>query len=238
MPGVTCAQYGEITVPPHGLDCSPAVVHAIEVKREARWIGMKRSLVRNLLAAVVILTGALTGASTARADFDAKQLKLVRSASTTLRQAVATAERELKGRAYAASVSFAQDVVVYSVRLLVQDRPLVVTLESKTGKVTGSAPAAGENTALLKDFAKVKGTLLAAIKAAETTAKGKAFEAGFRRVGNKILFEVDAAARDDVEKDVVIDALTDKIRKVTEKTGDAGMGTGTAQQAPVAPAAP
>ncbi len=137
-----------------------------------------------------------------------------------MRQAVTTAERDLKGKAYAATSSFTGDVVLYSVKLLVGDKPVVATIDAKTGKLTGKAAVAGENAALLKDFTKIKGTLLAAIRAAETTAKGKSFAAAYKRIGGKDLFDVDTAARDDAEKEVFIDAASGKIRKVTDKSVD------------------
>jgi len=171
----------------------------------------------------------------AHAEMDVKHLKLVRAAPTSLRQAVSTAEHELKGKAYAAAASFNGDVVLYTVKLLVADKPMAASLDAKTGKITGSAAVTGENAALLKDFAKLKGSLLAAIRAAESTAKGKSFEANFKRIGNKILFDIDAAARDDAEKEVFIDATTGKIRKVTDKTADTAAGGG-AQGAVAEPA--
>ena len=97
---------------------------------------------------------------------------------------------------------------------------MAAQVDAKTGKITESGNANGESTAKLKEFAKVKGSLLAAMKAAELTAKGKSFQALYKRTGNKDLFEVDIASRDDVEKDVVVDAASGKIRKVDEKTGE------------------
>ncbi len=173
------------------------------------------------IAAFVTIVLSLLTAPAAQADWDAKKLKLVRGASTTLRQATTAAERDLKGKAYAAQASVNSDVVVYTVKVLVGEKSMAASYDGKTGKLTGTTPVSGENVALLKDFAKIKGSLLAAMRAAETTAKGKTFAAAFRRTGNKLLFEVDAAGRDDIEKDVVIDALTGKIRKVTEKSADA-----------------
>jgi len=160
--------------------------------------------------------------ASATADWDAKQLKLVRSASTSLRAAVLTAERELKGKAYFAQTNIATDTVTYTVRVDAGDKPVVAEIDGKSGKITGSAAATGENTALLKEFGKLKGGLLAAMKAAESTAKGKSFQASFKRLGAKDVFEVDVAGRDDIEKDVVVDALTGKIRKVAEKSPEAG----------------
>ncbi len=171
---------------------------------------------RATLAALALL--AMPGF--ALAELDVKHLKLVRAAATGLRQAVATAERDLKGKAYAATSSFNGDVVLYTVKLVVADKPVAATIDAKTGKITGSAAITGENAATLKEFAKIKGTLLAAIRAAETTAKGKTFEAAFKRMGNKVLFDIEAAARDDAEKEVFIDAVSGKIRKVIDKSAD------------------
>jgi uncharacterized membrane protein YkoI len=168
----------------------------------------------------IIMLSYFLGAGLAHAELDAKQLKLVRAAPTGMRQAVATAERDLKGKAYSATSSFSGDVVLYSVKLLVADKPVVATIDAKTGKITGKTAVTGEAAALLRDFAKLKGTLLAAIRAAETTAKGKSFSASFKRIANKEMFDIDAAARDDAEKEVIIDAASGKIRKVTDKTAD------------------
>ncbi len=172
---------------------------------------------RIALAAVAML--AVPGLG--HAEIDVKQLKMVRAASTSLKQAVSTAEHDLKGKAYAATASFNGDVVLYTIKLLVADKPVAVTIDAKTGKVTSSVVVSGENMALLKDFAKLKGTLLAAIRAAEVTAKGKSFNAAFKHIGNKALFDIDAAARDDAEKEVFIDAISGKIRKVIDKSADA-----------------
>jgi uncharacterized membrane protein YkoI len=187
------------------------------------------------LRMAVMLIATLATLGSAQAELDVKHLKLVRAAATGLRQAVSTAEHDLKGKAYAATASFSGDTVVYSVKLLVGDRPLAVTIDAKSGKITGKTTVAGENAALLKDFAKIKGTLLAAIRAAETTAKGKSFDAAFRRMGNKDLFDVDAAARDDAEKEVFIDAATGKIRKVTDKSADPTAPATAIGAAPPAP---
>ncbi len=176
------------------------------------------------LRATTLALAMLATSSLAHADLDVKHLKLVRAATTSLRQAVSTAERDLKGKAYAATSSFNGDVVLYSVKLLVGEKPVAATIDAKTGKITGSSVVSGENIALLKEFAKIKGTLLAAIRAAETTAKGKTFDAAFKRVGGKVLFDVDAAARDDVEKEVFIDATSGKIRKVVDKSADPEAG--------------
>lgn len=167
----------------------------------------------------------------AHADWDAKHLKMIRGAATTLRQAIATVERELKGKAFAAETAASDEAIVYTVKVLTGDKAMSATVDAKTGKMTASAVATGESAAQLKEFTKIKGTLLAAIRAAETTAKGKAFEAGFKHGGGKSLFEVDAAGRDDVEKDVVIDAISGKIRKVTEKSAEAA-GSGASAQVP------
>jgi uncharacterized membrane protein YkoI len=162
----------------------------------------------------------LATAGLAHAELDVRHLKLVRAAPTGLRQAVATAERDLKGKAYAATSSFNGDVLLYSIKLLVGDKPVAATIDAKSGKITSKTAVAGENAALLKEFSKLKGSLLAAIRAAEGTAKGKSFGAVFKRLGNKALFDIDAAARDDAEKEVFIDAGTGKIRKVTDKSAD------------------
>ena len=172
------------------------------------------------LIATMALTGALSAPTMAHAEWDARHLKLVRAASTSLRQAVLTAERDLKGKAYAAVASSTTDVITYSVKVLVADKPLFAFIDGKTGKVMQSGAVSGENLVLLREFAKLKGTLLSAIKAAEATAKGKAFDGSFKRLGGKSIIEVDVAGRDDVEKDVVIDATSGKIRKVTEKVAD------------------
>lgn len=172
----------------------------------------------------------------ALADADAKLLKLVRSSSTSLRQAIQTAERDLKGRAYAAFATANTDTVTFTVKVIVGEKAMSGQVDGKTGKSQGFPSVLGESPAFLKDFAKVKGTLIAAVKAAEATAKGKAFDAAFKRPNGKLLFEVDVAGRDDVEKDVVIDALSGKIRKVAEKTVDAGATADGAQPASAAPA--
>lgn len=183
------------------------------------------------LRSMVMALAMLATSSLAYADLDLKHLKLVRAASTGLRQAVSSAERDLKGKAYAATSSFNGDVVLYSVKLLVGEKPVSVTIDAKTGKITGTAVVSGENGPLLKEFAKIKGSLLAAIRAAEITAKGKTFEAAFKRIGGKFLFDVDAAARDDAEKEVIIDATTGKIRKVTDKSADPSAGEPAAETA-------
>jgi uncharacterized membrane protein YkoI len=161
----------------------------------------------------------------ANADWDTKHLKLVRMAPITLKQAVATAEHDLKGRAYSALAVVTDTDVNYTIRLLINDKPVTADVEGRTGKVTASTPAAGESPAMLKEFAKVKTSLLTAIKAAEATAKGKAFQAAFKHDPQKSIFEVDVASRGDSEKDVVLDAATGKIRKVSDKAPElAGLG--------------
>ena len=171
-------------------------------------------------------------AGPALADWDAKHLKLVRAASTSLRQAVLTVERDLKGKAFSAIANAGEDSVSYTVKIDSGEKAITAQVDGKTGKVTESSTVAGDSAALLKEFAKIKGTLLAAMKAAEATAKGRTFSAVFKRLGGKDVFEIDIAGRDDVEKDVVIDAATGKIRKVAEKsaeTGSAASGGAPAQ---------
>ena len=129
-----------------------------------------------------------------------------------------TAEHEMKGKAYLAIANIGTDGVTYTVRVDTGEKAWVAQIDGKTGKITDASTATGENSALLKEFGKLKGGLLAAMKAAESTAKGKSFQAMFKRIGTKDVFEVDIAGRDDVEKDVVVDAATGKIRKVAEKT--------------------
>jgi len=178
-----------------------------------------------LACAISIALLVLLPAGFARADWDAKHLKQVRSAQTSLRAAVLAAERELKGKAYFALANTPSDAVTYTIRLDVGDKAMIAQVDAKTGKISESGPFGGEPAAFLKEFSKLKGSLLAAMKAAESTAKGKSFQAQFKRVGNKDVFEVDIAGRDDVEKDVVVDAATGKIRKVAEKSLETGSTT-------------
>jgi uncharacterized membrane protein YkoI len=177
------------------------------------------------VCAVIVALLALQTAGGARADWDAKHLKQVRSASTSLRAAVLTAERELKGKAYFALANTPGDQVTFTVRLNVNDKAMQAQVDGKSGKITESGSVNGETAVFLKEFAKLKGTLLAAMKAAESTAKGKSFQAQFKRLGNKDVFEVGIAGRDDVEKDVVVDAASGKIRKVAEKSLETGSAT-------------
>jgi uncharacterized membrane protein YkoI len=170
------------------------------------------------LRVVVATLATLFMADLAHAELDLKQLKLVRVAPTGLRQAVSVAEHQLKGKAYAATSSFNGDAVLYTIKLLVGEKAVATTIDAKTGKVTGSNAVSGENAGLLKEFAKVKGTLIAAMRTAETTSKGKSFAAAFKRLGSKFIFDVEAAARDDAEKQVFIDPSTGKIRKVVDKS--------------------
>jgi uncharacterized membrane protein YkoI len=182
---------------------------------------MKTWLRLTLMAGAVL---AMSG-SVALADWDIKQLKQVRAAPTSLRAAIATAERDLKGRAYYASCTVGADSVTYTVKVDAGDKAMTAEIDGKTGKINSSGPAPGESPVLLKEFAKLKSGLLAAMKAAESTAKGKSFEALFKRIGNKDVFEVDVAGRDDVEKDVLVDAITGKIRKVAERTPEPAAAT-------------
>ena len=191
---------------------------------------------RWLLYAALVATVNIGQFTAAHADWDAKHLKLVRGSPTSLRQAVQTAERELKGRAYSAVAIAGEDAVSFTVKVFVAEKALAAQVDGKTGKLVGSPSALSESPALLKDFLKIKGTLLAAAKAAEATAKGKAFQALFKRSNTKLLFEVDVAGRDDIEKDVVIDATSGKIRKVAERAADTGGSASVAQPAGVAPA--
>ena len=182
---------------------------------------MKPPLAR--AASIALL--ALLPVQHARADWDAKHLKQVRAAQTSLRAAVLTAEHELKGKAYFALANTLGELVTNSIRLAVSDKAMLVQVDGKTGKITESGPFNGEPVAFLKEFSRLKGSLLAAMKAAESTAKGKSFLAQFKRLGSKDVFEVDIAGRDDVEKDVVVDAVTGKIRKVAEKSVETGSTT-------------
>ena len=183
---------------------------------------------RWLLLASVVATLTMPTSGVARADLDAKHLKLVRGVSTSLRQAVLLAERDLKGKAFSAIAGFTDEAVIYTIKLDAGDKALTASVDAKSGKLSQSPVVVGDSAGLLKEFSKIKGTLLAAIKAAEATAKGKAFLAVFKRLGNKDVFEVDIAGRDDVEKDVVIDAATGKIRKVAERSADASASAGAA----------
>jgi len=175
---------------------------------------------RWLSIAVVAAGTAIWSPSVAIADMDIKQLRSIRSASTSLRQAVLTVERDLKGKAYSAIATITDGAVIYTVKIDTGDKTMTAEVDSKSGKVMQSGAAPTDSTAHLKEFGKVKGTLLAAMKAAESTAKGKSFAGVFKRLGNKDVFEIDVAARDDSEKDVVVDAASGKIRKVAEKSAD------------------
>jgi uncharacterized membrane protein YkoI len=189
---------------------------------------------RRLTLAIAAIVLVAAGPVAAAADVDAKQLKLVRASSTGLRQAVLTAERDLKGRAYAAKANIGDVIVTFTVKVLTGDKPMSVLIDGKTGKITETSSVAGENAGLLHDFSKLKGSLLAAMKAAETTAKGKTFDAKYGRIANQSVFQVNIAGRDDVEKDVIIDAVSGKIRKVTERSAEI---SGTASMAdPAQPA--
>ena len=173
-----------------------------------------------LLLAVVAAALGTAAPGSAGAAWDAKQLKALRGAATSLRAAVLTVERDLKGKAFSAVAIVGEAAVTYVVKIDTGDKALMAQVDAKTGKITESGTAAGESLAKIKEFAKLKGSLLAAMKAAESTGNGKSFQAVYKRAGNKDLFEIDIASRDDVEKDVVVDAASGKIRKVEEKTPD------------------
>ena len=128
-------------------------------------------------ATVALLIVAPT--SGALADWDAKQLKEVRGASTSLRAAVAAAERDLKGKAYYAAAQVSPDSVIYTVKVDAGDKSIEAEIDGKTGKITSSSAVTGDSAVGAKEFGKLKGGLLAAMKAAEATAKGKSF---FRRL--------------------------------------------------------
>lgn len=172
-------------------------------------------------AASVALLGAVSPTH-AFADWDAKQLKEVRAASVSLRAAIATAERDLKGKAYFAIALVSPEAVTYTVKVDAGDKSIEAEIDSKTGKIIASSAVTGDSAVGAKEFGRLKGGLLAAIKAAESTAKGKSFTAAYKHVGNKDFFEINIAGRDDVEKDVIVDAATGKIRKVEEKSSETG----------------
>jgi len=183
------------------------------------------------LAALAISLAGLS-APAAWGDWDSKHLKLVRASPSSLRAAVQAAEREFKGKAYYALAIAGDDLVTYTVKVDIGEKAMLAQVDGKTGKITDSSAIPGENVMFLKEFAKQKGSLLMAMKAAEATAKGKSFQAAFKRLGTKDVFEVDIAGRDDVEKDVVIDAASGKIRKVAEKTVDAAGQSGAGNAVP------
>ena len=193
---------------------------------------------KNWLPLAVIAAGmSISHPRLANADWDAKQLKLVRGATTTLRQAVVTVERDLKGKAFSAIANVGDAFVTFTVKVDAGDKAMTAVVDAKTGKITESSTLVADGSVRLKDFGKLKGTLLAAMRAAESTAKGKSFQAMYKRLANKDLFEVDVAGRDDVEKDVVVDAASGKIRKVSERSTDAAITAGPAGEA-LAPATP
>mgnify|MGYP000933126404 CR=1 FL=1 len=179
-----------------------------------------------LLLRALVLAAALVASGSVQADWDAKHLRLVRSAPTTLRQAVTSAERQLKGHAFSAAAITGEENIIYKVKVMADSAVSYANIDARTGAIGDSAALAGEDAALLKEFAKQKTYLPAAIKAAEATAKGKAFGAYFRRNGGKTFFEIDVANREDVQKVVVIDAASGKIRKVSEKSDKEAAGEG------------
>jgi len=191
--------------------------------------------IRGLWVAVVLGSIAIFATEPANAAWDAKQLKQVRAATISLRAAILTAERDLKGKSFFAAANVGSDGLTYTIRVFNGEKPMMAQVDAKTGRIGESSPLTGENLATLKEFAKLKSGLLPAIKAAEATAKGKSFEAAFKRIGNKLVFEIDVAGRDDIEKDVLVDALTGKIRKVSERSTDAGSTGGTTSDAGTSP---
>lgn len=137
-----------------------------------------------------------------------------------------------QGTAYAAGAKADGDHLVFTVKLIVNNKAVSARIDGRTGRLSNPGPIANESQALLKDFAKAKKTLISAVRTAEASAKSKAFQARFKRQGNNALYEIDTAARDDVEKEIVIDAFSGKVRKVTEISSTSQADTGAQADVP------
>ena len=193
---------------------------------------MSTALCRLLGALVLPALILLASSGAAGAEANPAFLKLVRGSSTSLKQAISTAEKDLKGTAYAAGAKADGDHLVFTVKLIVNNKAVSARIDGRTGRLSNPGPIANESQALLKDFAKAKKTLISAVRTAEASAKSKAFQARFKRQGNNALYEIDTAARDDVEKEIVIDAFSGKVRKVTEISSTSQADTGAQADVP------
>jgi len=179
---------------------------------------------RTGLIPIAIAVGALTAAAASVAQQAPQAPAGVTRPSTTLVQAVTTAEQQTKGRAAKVELEREDGVYVYEVKTISKDGPVEVLVNFATGKIEsvegrGFLARIGdvfdgddrrEDEAMLKALEASPVSLSKAITAAETNTGGRAVKAKMKDRYGRSYFEV-ALIVDGSKKRVQVDSATAKV---------------------------
>jgi len=147
-------------------------------------------------------------------------------AQLTMEEAIETALQELpNGKAVEAEIDLAADGAVFEVEIISGGKHMEVTLDALDGRIKevleedeeSEEEANREEEMAETGAAQAKITLGQAIAAAlEKVPSGKAFEAASERDGDKLVFEIELLAGDQVTE-VEVDATTGKVLKIEQE---------------------
>lgn len=147
-------------------------------------------------------------------------------AQLTMEEAIETALTELPdGKAVEAEIDLAADGAVFEVEIISGGKHMEVTLDALDGRIKeveeedeeSEEEAEREEEMAETGAAQAKITLGQALAAAlEKVPGGKAFEAAAERDGDKLVFEIELLAGDQVTE-VEVDAATGKVLKIEQE---------------------
>jgi uncharacterized membrane protein YkoI len=179
---------------------------------------LKRKIILTATATAIALGAGGAFASNhggRNADTETKEIEAVRTAPVSLPQAIATAEKQSKGRAVSAAAEEADSGVLYEVTTFAGGKIVEFQIDPQSGNVvkTEDEQVQGEDADEYAGAGELTTTLTVAIASAEQATGGKAIEAGLDDENGEALYEVELAAADGTIHKAHVDAASGKIVK-------------------------
>jgi uncharacterized membrane protein YkoI len=157
-------------------------------------------------------------------DDEAREIEAVRRAPVSLPQAIATAEKQSKGRAVSAAAEETGSGVLYEITTFAGGKIVEFQIDPQSGNVvkTEDEQVQGEDADEYAGAGQLTTTLTAAIASAEQATGGKAIEAGLDDENGKALYEVELAAADGTIHKAHVDAADGIVKTATGEDHDNG----------------
>ncbi|HZP93674.1 MAG TPA: PepSY domain-containing protein [Burkholderiales bacterium] len=179
---------------------------------------MFRRKILPLAIAAVLATGAASAVFASHGNSDDRQeAAAAQSATVSLAQAVAAAEKHSSGYAISAGMEQKRGTFRYQVKTLTKDRESEILIDPTTGAVIGTQREGvverlleREDRAELAKLQSGKTTLAGAISAAEQASGGKAFEAAFENENGTAGFQIEVAKNGGTQR-FLVEAATGKV---------------------------
>lgn len=182
---------------------------------------MIRSRLIPAATAAILVLGATEAAFAGSGEHEnGKEIAAVRSAKTSIVEAIAAAEQKTGGRAVKIDVGGENGRYFYEVKTVTKDKVSEASVDLMSGQVTQAHDEGllarifdREDHDELAKLADSPTTLAAAIAVAEQNLGGKAIEASFDNENGAFRFQV-KVAKDNAVRRVVIDSATGSVTRV------------------------